>query len=101
METNYIDSTLLIYPLVPTNWGELSGTQGTRDVIYAGWMEDLPITAISSSYFSSVFICNILSCCSYSSSSLEERDRGRRGGGRGQDGFTIDCGRKGNGTDSA
>lgn len=91
----------LIYSLVPTNRGELSGTEGTRDVVHAGWREDLPITALASS-FPSFFICNILSpCSSSSSSSLEKRDRGRRGGGGREDGFTIDYGEKGNGTDSA
>lgn len=90
----------LIYSLVPTNWGELSGTEWARDVVHAGRREDLPISTVASS-FPSFFICNILSSCFYSSSSsLEKRDRRRRGGGGGEDGFTIDCGEKGNGTDS-
>lgn len=80
----------LIYSLVPTNWGELSGTEGTRDVVNAGWRENLPITALAST-FPYFFICNILSSCSYSSSSpLEKRDRGWRGGGGGEDGFAVD-----------
>ncbi len=88
----------LIDSLAPTDWGELSGTEGTRDVVHTGWREDLPITALASS-FSSFFIRNILSSCFYSS--LEKRDRGRRGGGCGEDRFAVDYGEKGNQTDSA
>lgn len=94
-----IYGSTLTYLLVPTNRGELRGTEGTRDVIHARWREDLTVAALSSS-FSPFLICYILSSCSHTStSSLEERDRGRRGRRRGEDGFAIDCREKGKGTD--
>lgn len=78
--------------LVPTNRGEFSGAERTRDVVYVGRRQDLSISALTSSFLS---ICNILFTCSYSSSSsLEKRDRGRRRGGGGEDGFAIDCGQR-------
>lgn len=80
--------------LVPTNRGEFSGAERTRDVVYIGRRQDLSISALTSSFLS---ICNILFTCSYSSSpssSLEKRDRGRRRGGGGEDGFAIDCGER-------
>lgn len=72
------------------DWGELSGTKGTRDVVHTGWRLDLPGDALSSFSFSSFFICSFLPCC-FCSSSLEERDGGWRSGGGGEDGFTVDC----------
>lgn len=88
----------LICLVVPTNGSELSRTERTRDVVHTGWRDDLGITAFSSSSspFSPFFICNILSSCSYCSTSREERDRGWRRGGGGEDRFTIDCGDKRN-----
>ena len=82
-----------IYSLVLTDWGELCGAEGARDVVHSGLGEDLPISTLSS--FPSFFIGYILSSCFYSSSSLEERDRGRIGGGGGEDRFAVDCGEKG------
>lgn len=79
----------LNYPLAPTNWSELSGTERTRDVVHAGWRDDLGITAFSSS---SPFTPFFLSSCFHCSTSREERDRGRGRGGGGEDGLTVDCG---------
>lgn len=74
--------------LSPTNWGEFSGTEGTRDVVNIGWRQNLSITALAS--FSS--ICDILLTGLYaaSSTSLKKRDRGWRRGGAGEDWFTVD-----------
>lgn len=77
--------------MVPTDWGELRGTEGTRDVVHAGRRQDWPIAVLS---FPSV--CNVLLSRFYSStsSSLEKGDWGWRGGGGGQDGFAVDYGER-------
>lgn len=72
--------------VVPTDWSELGGTEGTGDVVHVG-RRDLPVAALASS---SASICGILFNGFYPS--LKERDGGRGGGGGGEDGFAVDCG---------
>lgn len=68
---------------MPTNWGELGGTERTGDVVHVG-------RGGLASRFASVW--DVL--LGGFDSPVEERDGGGGGGGGGEDGFTVNWGKR-------